>query len=335
MVDRKDQLPIAPAGAAGSLSAEEADRLSEKFRPSWETETSDPAPVAEPRKLAKQTLIGGISPFAADPPAGGTSGSSPPPAKPTSDAPQRPAAKQTLMGMAPVGSKPSDPAPAQPTKSQPAAPAVVTAGGSSDGPSGIAKPYRPKDDPSSPAVVLTEDLQRTEAAAATAEAEARRRTQTSRHMQTVMNIRAPDFPTALAKKKKNGLWQLGLGVLAGVVVVSAVFKLTSQEPAPAAAGIPAAEPEALSAPAPVAATSEAVTTAAPSVVPAEPAANDAVESGATSGQTSAARAPARTKPAAAAKKASTKVATPVAKEPAASSPSPAKKSGVIVRDSPF
>ncbi|HVJ16763.1 MAG TPA: hypothetical protein VM686_15085 [Polyangiaceae bacterium] len=330
MADREDQPPDPTGSTAVGLSPDEADRLSEKFHPSWEASSAKPvaptATPAEPRKAAKHTLIGGISPFDAEPPAAPTA--EPAKAEMTKKESARPPKQQTLIGIAPS----SEPPPLPVEKARGSSP--VTAGGSPDGPSGIAKLYKPKDDPAAPPVVLTEEVQKAEAAT-TAELEARRRSSSSRHMQTVMNIKAPDFPAPRSpSSRKSGLWQLLVGVAAGVLVVAAVFKLTSKEPSTLAPATveqqPAAAEPAAATPPPVAPEGPTVTPVteagreAPVVLPAETAKGDSVEP-----------APRRTssKAAAAPKKAAPKASKPSAKETAPSQP--AGKGGVIVRDTPF
>ncbi len=330
MAEREDQPPPLPVG----LSAEEADRLSERFRPSWEASgESGQAPLApttpaEPRKAVKQTLVGGISPVPRQPPltaaeavdAKRTGHSRPP--------------QQTLVGIQPVSTPP--PLSKAPTSSP------VTAGGSPDGPTGIAKIYIPKDDPSGPAVMLTEEVQQAEAAA-NAEIEARRRGESSRHMQTVVNIKAPDLPgpEPLRPKRKSGFLQLLLGVGAGVLVVAAVFKLTTKESEPTPASANPAPAATVEQPAPTASEPASssdgpvVTPVAPSesprpvVLPAETARTDALDRATGAGETVSRRAP--SKPAAPA----TKKAAPKPSKPSTASSPPASKGGVIVRDSPF
>jgi hypothetical protein len=217
----------------------------------------------------------------------------------------------------------------------------VTAGGSPDGPSGIAKVYKPKDE-AAPPVVLTEELQKAEAAA-NAEIEARRRSQSSqRHMQTVMNIKAPDFPDSPRPKRRSGVWQLLLGVAAGVAVVAAVFKLTTKDESPAQSPTLTPAESAAAAPLPAAAEEPKVTPVAPAeevssrpvVLPAETATGDIVQPAAESRSPAPRRTSSKTASAAPApKKAAPKPSKPAAKE-TTSSP-PASKGGVIVRDNPF
>jgi hypothetical protein len=135
MVDR-DNEPPSP-GTSGGLSADEADRLAERFRPSWEKDDG----ASSSRRAAKQTLIG-IAPLSSAPPA---STAAPPSVAPVSPRPnsissaaasphsslpprvlpqpptrssrpegelekpvarERPIGKQTLIGIAPIQGPP-------------------------------------------------------------------------------------------------------------------------------------------------------------------------------------------------------------------------------------
>jgi hypothetical protein len=160
MADRPDQ-----RAPSGGLSAEEADRLADQFRPSWEIEDDvqenapppvaaverpsathpqpgAPEPAAAAGRVHKGTLLGIAPP--SDPP-GPTRAE--PARAPTADAPAavpKNPAKQTLLGLAPIAPEPKRPEPQQPPAVEKEPPQF----------SGIAKPYVPKDGPSTPAVVI-------------------------------------------------------------------------------------------------------------------------------------------------------------------------------------
>jgi len=167
--------PNRPSGAP--LSESEADRLSERFTASWDEPEAQPArpPVAAPAPAAapvvakpKQTLLGiapivvGDRPLPPPPPA------PPPPIAAPSAAPAAapstaPAAMApvTAASVAPVASTTPTPygppvalstPPSSPTASSPDASSVAR------GLTTPSKPYIPKDDPSTPAVVISEAL---------------------------------------------------------------------------------------------------------------------------------------------------------------------------------
>ncbi|HEV8244614.1 MAG TPA: hypothetical protein VGP93_02470, partial [Polyangiaceae bacterium] len=337
MVDREDP-PPAP-GAAGALSADEADRLSERFRPSWEAGEGNAGKPPEP-PLKKQTLVG-LSPA-----------SHPPPASAAQD-PPRPRAKQTLIGIAPVQLPSSPPAPAPaaaaaveppiPTPPPPPVaaanpqgaarqtpPNVVAVLASPDGPRGIAKKYRPKDDPSAPAVVLTDEVANAEARQRAQEEAERTAQHSKRRAATVMNMRVPDIPGLRpARPKRSGTVRLLIGGAALLAVIVLVLKLaTPDSPSP----LP---PQEKLAP---------VRIATPEAPP--PPAVDTPRSGAPTVELSSAELPVGPAPAKEAaivpvrpsKHASAsagQTATKSTSQPQTSPPSAAKKSGVIVRDTPF
>jgi len=112
-----------------AVTAEDADRLSERFRPSWEAEGQPaPAPPRAPPAPApspmKQTLLGG----------GGAPSPGPVPRAPAAPVPQRPAAPAPAAPQA-AAPQPARPAPAPaPTRVAP----VVNVGATSSSPAGAA-----------------------------------------------------------------------------------------------------------------------------------------------------------------------------------------------------
>jgi hypothetical protein len=399
MVER-DNEPPSP-GASGGLSAEEADRLAERFRPSWEKDEGTAS--SKPHRAAKQTLIGIAPPSSVPPPppppAPSTSvapipprtnhvgsalalSSKPPPAAPPRptmksshpdrgiDKPTprgRPVGKQTLIGIAPIvdvsaqkaasprsdlpppppvpaelEARPSAPPahpsapPARPTPPPPQASAraadpspppvtlEVAKPPASEPPRGIVAPYQPKDDPSGPAVVLNDDVLAMEEARAAKEELLREHDATSRRVPTVMNLKAPASaypPPPFARKRNKAPFVVGVVVAAlaaGVVVALASSSKTQESP------VPASSPSAL-------ATVSAVPTE-PTVAETPPLPQEAPPTTPESEKPIRAAAPKKAAP----KKAAPKPPAKAAPKPASTTTSPApKKSGVIVRESPF
>jgi hypothetical protein len=308
--------------APETLTPEDVDRLSERFKPSWEVE-----PPAEPARHAlKQTMVGGTAPAVAPvaPPT-----AAPAPAAPLATAPPiakpmttvtanksglevaRAVRHPTLVGIAPqairqvsgapraapddldwevpAGERPepsSDlaqtarivtaPAAAsppnaeasriQPTQAQPPpppapappAPAMVVpahAGADEDlpidveelppesKPSGIGQKYVPRDQ-GAPAIVLNDEVQRTEAQArATMEAQHRARSAPTIAKMPAARASAPTEPAEFAdedtvthrRKRGRGVWvALALLTLGGGVALAALRLRTPELPAPAA-----------------------------------------------------------------------------------------------------
>src|SRR6185503_7331622 len=147
--------------ASSPLSTEEADRLSEKFKPSWEAEPEPPTvpKVEPPKNFGKQTLLGIAAPIP-----------SPPPEKPPSSAPD------DLDWELPTNPAPSPIEEAQAIEPPP-----------KSNPSGIGQTYKPKDT-DAPAIVLTDEVKR-------AEEHARRQLEAehrSRSAPTVLKFKAVD-----------------------------------------------------------------------------------------------------------------------------------------------
>lgn len=216
-------MPDPERPSVAPLSDSEADRLSERFTASWDDE-----------------------PETGEGPATVPSASAAPPAA-------KPMTKQTLLGIAPIIVGPSQPPPAAPaTAPKTAAPATASQGSgtlvvsapppvSSPDASAVArglttpsKPYIPKDDPSTPAVVVSD--------AALAAGAAQPRSHRTRTAQTIPAQRAPsiaqvsrsradatlDDTTPPARLRPSRL-PLLLGGGAAAAVVIAALALTGGE----------------------------------------------------------------------------------------------------------
>lgn len=237
--------------AAGAMTEEEADRLSEQFRPSWEEDPPTvprdqpvPAPPSAPRSQPVPGPAVTTAPV--------VSVTSAPVVAVTSDKPQTLVAaravvpltvtaprKPTLVGTAPAPAAAPDSSntdtPAAddeepPTEKRPEPEATVQIEVEElppeSKPSGIGQKYKPKDE-GAPAVVLGADVQATESGARlTLEAEHR-----SRRAPTIVRMNAFDLPSAPAhvpepefavpRKRSFGMVvALGLLVLGGGVAVA-------------------------------------------------------------------------------------------------------------------
>lgn len=249
----------------------------------------------------------------------------------------------------------ASPSPA-PTAATPPAASVEEALTDPSKPSGVARPYQPKQDASTPAIVVEQSVLHAGEQAAAAQRSARRaRTHYSKHSATVPgNVRvvprgpgltprievvAPD--DALPERSFKAKTPLLLALMAVLIAVGVLVLFTSrkpdvtQEPLPAAPAAPAAlEPATPPPPAP-APTPEKATEP---VEPREPAVA-AREEGAP--QVTAPAPVPKAAPRVVRRQASPPARAPrkqpAAKRPATATPAPATKpkSGVIVRESPF
>jgi hypothetical protein len=197
----------------------------------------------------------------------------------------------------------------------------------SEPPRGIVAPYQPKDDPSGPAVVLKDDVLAMEEAQAATQELLREHAASSRRAPTVMNLKAPasayPAPDFSPKRSKTPLLLVGGGLVLALVAVLAVT-LTSgskekSSPVPAAL---TATPPAIASPEPAL---EAPPPLPPEAAPAEPSARESEAEPRTATDT---------KPPT--KKAAPKAPAKTGQKPASGTTAPPpKKSGVIVRDTPF
>ena len=340
--------------ASSPLSTEEADRLSEKFKPSWEAEPEPPTvPKAEPptvpkveppKNFGKQTLLGIAAPIPEPPKA----------AEPPSKAPD------DLDWELPTSPAPTEPVEAAPIEPPP-----------KSNPSGVGQTYVPKD-VDAPAIVLKEEVKRAEERAL-AQLDAEHK---ARSAPTVLKFKAIESPQKAAveeldpevfrtPKRGMGVWiGLGAGALSVALIgIMVVVKSTSSEeplpppevkaappvqtppepPPPVVTTPPAPQPEAKPGEPVVEPVQEAKAAEPPKAAEPEPAPEP--ESKPEPKPTAAPKTAPSPKPAATSKPVAAAPKPPPAPKPASPAPKPASSpkpapapkpaSGGIVRDAPF
>lgn len=324
-------MPDPQRPSVAPLSESEADRLSERFTASWD----DPAPAP---------LSGVVPPPAAD-------AAVPVKAKP----------KPTLLGIAPVVVGPAPPPPAPPAPLPAPAPkaAVLEAPVSVPPPSspdssvarGLttpSKPYIPKDDPSTPAVVISEDVRKP----ASQPSPDRARIAQTIPGQTRSNPVAAPLPLAppaaaiaevddtyppmrrprsklpflLAGAAVLGVAAFAVAKLGGNTAPKSLATTTSAPPVVAATTAPAVTAAEPAPQPPVAAVPEPVPVRSPEPVAAEPAAPPPKATKNNAKKTTASLAAPRK---------TSKTDTKVDSKPSAAEPGTSKPKGVIVRETPF
>jgi hypothetical protein len=282
-----------------------------------------PIPAAPPRKEVTDDLPAPAIPGAAPAPAVAPLAASPRVVKSQADLPPPPPIPAELSAPVPtpaIGDQAMSSVAIESTKPPPSEP-----------PRGIVAPYQPKDDPSGPAVVLKDDVLAMEEAQAATEELLREHAASSRRAPTIMNLKAPSAsaypaPDFAAKKRSKGPLLIGGGVLAlaaALIAVVAIGSKAQQSSAPAAPGASLVTPAVTRASEPPAALE--VPPPLPPEAPVEPPARESE----TEPRVAAAAKPT-------AKKAAPKAPNKASAKPASGTTAPApKKSGVIVRDTPF
>ena len=237
---RRDMAESDGKPASSPLSSEEADRLSENFRPSWETEPEpktvpktelEPptlpkadAPKPEPAKVEPMR----IEPVHAEPPKAEPPKAEPPKAEPPKAEPlkvdTKPLMKQTLVGLA-VPIPPAPPTAAAPNNApddldwelptnpapspieelradevKPAEGAAAVEPPPKSSPSGVGQTYKPKD-ADAPAIILTDEVKRAEETAR-AQLVAEHR---ARSAPTVLKFKAVDVQPKVAPDDDDDL----------------------------------------------------------------------------------------------------------------------------------